>query len=140
MFLSSRWICAHFKNMKGIGRGGGYFSSRCFWNISKLRIWRQAERGKCRKHFVANRSRRGFYRVVWTSGREFGPERERRGRAAKGMYKGVKAGRGRSEIDTAGEVSLAIPAISSRARFQFMTDIIADSLFLILLFLKEKIL
>lgn len=79
-----------------------------------------------RKHFVANKSRRGFYRVVWTSGWEFGPERERRDRAVKGMYKGVKAGRGRSEIDTAGEVSLVILAISSRvARFQFVTDIIA---------------
>lgn len=66
---------------------------------------------------------------------------ERRGRAAKGMYKGVKAGRGRSEIDTTGEVSLAIPAISSRvAQLQFVTDIIADSLSLALLFSKEKIL
>lgn len=66
--------------------------------------------------------------------------RERRDRA-KGMYKGVKAGRGRSEIDTAGEVSLAIPAISSRvARLQFATEIIADSLLFVLMLLKERIL
>jgi len=67
-----------------------------------IRPGRQAERGKSSKAFVANRSRRGFYgRIVWTSGREFGPKREGRDRAMKGMYKGVKAGRDRSEIDTA---------------------------------------
>lgn len=59
-----------------------------------------------RKRFVAGRSRRGFYRVAKRKRmREPGPERGRRETAGqREMYKGVKAGRGRNEIDTAGEV------------------------------------
>lgn len=132
MFLSSHRICAHFKNMKGMGRGSGYSSLIVFGTFRSSGYDVRPSVENCRKRFVTNKSRRGFYRVVCTNRREFGPERERRDQAVKGMYKGVKTGRGRSEIDTVEEVSLAIPAISSRVtRFQFVTDIISDSLLLV---------
>lgn len=89
--------------MKGIGRECGYSPLIALF-LEHFEAPDMTSVENRRKRFVANRSRRGFYRVAWTNGREFGPERERRVRVAKGMYKGVKASRGRSEIDTAGEV------------------------------------
>lgn len=99
--------------MKGMGRGSGYSSLIVLFlerseapDMTSGRAWKIVESVSSLTGVVED--------FVWMNGREFGPERERRDQTVKGMYKGVKAGRGRSEIDTAEEVSLAIPAISSR--------------------------